>query len=74
MPDTILFEQLCLTKNRLEKINGRGKGKGMGMLALYSPSDMSDLVSSLGTSDKIYSLCIVLFDMNHFHKPMAKFA
>lgn len=49
------------------------RAKGMGMLALYSPSDMNDLVSSLGTSDKIYSLCIVLFDMNHFHKPMAKF-
>lgn len=32
------------------------RAKGMGMLALYSPSDMNDLVSSLGTSDKIYSL------------------
>ena len=50
------------------------RAEGMGMLALYSPSDMNDLVSSLGTSEQIYSLCIVLFDMNHFHKPMAKFA
>ena len=60
MPDASIG-QLCLIKNSLKKING--KGEGIGMLALCSPLDMNDLLRLMETSNekkcKIYSSSIL---------------